>query len=257
MSKLLLIVWLQFLKKILGSASLKMRIKGGPNAGRLWKFGRTTNNEFIIGDWELPMQKVISKYLKKGDTVLDLGAHQGFLAMIMCDEVGPDGKVFSFEPLQRNFDLLSFHVRVNSISNCVPKFGAVSESSGTVRFTISEADVSNTYVSTSPAFSVLVKTAEVPSFSLDDLLKSGEIPCPQFIKVDVEGAEYDVLRGAVNLLENCSPIVYLETHDVHNAGVDTQCQGLLDKLGFERLETVAEPGNGFASYVFRKRLQKL
>jgi hypothetical protein len=74
----------------------------------------------------------------------------------------------------------------------------------------------------------------VQAVRLDDLVESGELPEPQFMKVDVEGAELRVFAGARRLLERCHPTLFLDTHgsDVH-----AKCCRWLAELGY-RLETI-------------------
>jgi hypothetical protein len=70
------------------------------------------------------------------------------------------------------------------------------------------------------------------------------------MKVDVEGAESDALRGAAGLLTSRRPLLYVETHNVHNPGVDDRCLGYLATIGYRVREVIDEtPDNSFASYV--------
>jgi hypothetical protein len=73
--------------------------------------------------------------------------------------------------------------------------------------------------------------------SLDDLVRRCVLPIPQVIKMDIEGAEAEALRGARSLLEQGSPIIFLATHgrDVHE-----QCVAFLESLGYAISPLVGE-----------------
>lgn len=252
MKRKILIVMLLALKRLLRNGSVTLTIRYGPNKGLLWKFSKNSNNEFILGTWEMPMQEVFQRYVKANDVVYDLGAHQGFLALIVSRLVGEKGKVYAFEPLPANFDFLKENVRINNITNCIAFYGAVSDKPGIVNFSTSEADVSNTDITSSLESKEGRKYVEVPAFSLDNLLASGSLTPPQFIKIDVEGAELDVLKGASRLLKELSPLVYLETHNIHNPGVDSACRDFLVSIGYGIKEELITHNEEFGSYIFQK-----
>lgn len=254
MKRKMLVAFLMFLKLILAKGrTVTLRIRYGLNKGFLWKFNNKSNNEFILGTWELPMYHVYSRYIRESDIVYDLGAHQGYLALMASRIVGANGRVYAFEPLPSNYNILKAHVDINNLTNCVPIFGAVAEKPGVVSFSTSGDDVSNTFVTSSPLFSKNPVSIKVPSFSLDTLLEEGTIVPPKFIKVDVEGAELDVLKGAVTLLTNQSPIVCLETHNVHRPGVDEECKTFLAALGYRIVDKLITAKEGLmSSYIFEK-----
>jgi len=254
MKRKVLIAFLMLLKFVLAKGqTVTLRIRYGMNKGLLWKFNNKSNNEFILGTWEEPMYDVYERYIKENDIVYDLGAHQGYLALMASRLVGDKGRVYAFEPLPGNYDLLKTHVDINKVTNCIPIFGAVAEKAGVVSFSTAGSDVANTYISSSPLFSNNPESVEVPCFSLDVLLEAGTIKPPKFIKVDVEGAELDVLKGASSLLINQSPIVYLETHNVHRPRVDEECRSFLTSLGYRMTDKLITPKEGLmSSYIFEK-----
>ena len=71
----------------------------------------------------------------------------------------------------------------------------------------------------------------VQCHSVDGLVKKG-YPAPDVIKIDVEGAEYDVLKGARETLVSKKPKILLATHDYHLPGVQQQCKDFLKNLGY-------------------------
>jgi len=95
---------LQLLKTIIGGKSVTVTILGGPLKGYKWTFDATSNNELIFGMWESNMQSIYARYLRPGNVVFDLGAHQGFLAMLAGRLVGDEGNVYAFEASPTNFE---------------------------------------------------------------------------------------------------------------------------------------------------------
>ena len=89
----------------------------------------------------------------------------------------------------------------------------------------------NTYVKGSPIFSGAENKITVQCYSVDGLLEQG-FERPDVMKIDVEGAEYDVLQGAVNTLQRYKPGILLATHDCHLPGVQEKCAQLLKQLGY-------------------------
>jgi FkbM family methyltransferase len=245
-------LYLQALKKFIGSDVISITVMDGILKGHRWRFNNRTNNEMILGTWEREMQDIFSRYLKPGNTVYDLGAHQGFLSIVAAHRVGNTGQVFSFEPFPYNFSFLKENIQVNNIKNIKTFQAAVSNHSGKIKFSNSVHDTANTYLSQSPTFSDTF--LEVHAVSLDELIESKEITPPDFIKIDVEGAELDVLQGAQKLFSMHSPVVYLETHNVHNPGVDQQCLDWLAEKGYQIEETIAiKPNREMCSYVLLRK----
>jgi FkbM family methyltransferase len=245
-------LYLQALKKFVGSNVISITVMGGILKGYHWRFNNRTNNEMILGTWEREMQDIFSRYLKPGNTVYDLGAHQGFLSIVAARQVGDAGKVYSFEPFPYNFAFLKENMQINKISNIKTFQVAVSNKAGKIKFSNSVHDTANTYLSQSPTFSN--NFLEVHAVSLDELIESREIVPPDFIKIDVEGAEFDVLQGAQKLFLTHSPVVYLETHNVHNPGVDRQCLDWFTEKGYQIEETIAvKPNWEMCSYVLLRK----
>lgn len=252
MQRKFLILWLQLVKKLLGSNSLNFTIRTGVNQGYSWKFYSNSNNEFVLGTWEQTMQDIFLRFIKQGDSVYDLGAHQGFLAMLASRLINGEGKVYAFEPLPSNFNRMEENIQRNAIKNCVLYNVAVSDSSKLVKFSSSQEDVSNTYIKSSPAFQSK-SFVEVKAVSLDELLEKNELTPPDFIKIDVEGAELDVLKGAAKILKVHSPILYLETHNVHNPGIDQACINFLTSLNYKVSEILHQEQNSrICSYILKK-----
>jgi len=146
--------------------------------------------------------EVVKKIIKKGDTVLDLGANIGYYTLIFAKLVGDKGKVFAFEPEPNNFNLLKKNVEINSYQNVVLIPKAVSSKNGKHKLYIFDEDTgSHTLVANEKN----QKYIEIDSVCLDDYLVKfdGKI---NFIKMDIEGFEGEAIKGMTSLLQKSERI---------------------------------------------------
>lgn len=198
----------------------QVRVLSGPLRGRKWIAGASTNSCWF-GLYEMKKQSAFRSLLRPGDVVYDLGANVGFYSLLASVLVGPKGQVFSFEPLPRNLELLRKHIGENNITNCVIVASAVSDREGTANF---EGQCDSHMTKLSATGNITVKLT-----SLDDLLASGEILPPNVIKCDIEGAEFDALSGARDMLGRYHPNILLATH---GSTVHKLCCNFLIALGY-------------------------
>jgi FkbM family methyltransferase len=151
--------------------------------------------------------------LEPGDTAIDVGGHIGFFTMQMAAMVGPEGLIYAFEPLDANADLLEQSIVENGFGDRVVfERAAVGASSGTATLTFPAETLNSggAYLlrDGTPALTGNQKKA-VRIVALDDLPIERPV---RLIKMDVEGAEPQVLRGAVRLLRRDRPVILSELH---------------------------------------------
>ncbi|HZZ77940.1 MAG TPA: FkbM family methyltransferase [Gemmataceae bacterium] len=141
--------------------------------------------------------------VKPGDVVIECGGHHGAQTVLLSRWVGDDGKVIVVEPIPENVAILKKNVALNELKNVIVVSKAASDRSG--RVTMRPAS------NGSVAYDRRANNAlEVESVSLDDLAAELGVK-PTFIKIDVEGFEYRVLRGAANILA-MTPAIFVEVH---------------------------------------------
>jgi FkbM family methyltransferase len=170
------------------------------------------------GHWCRSELDILGALIRPGDTVLDVGANFGFHSLAFSGLVGPEGRVFAFEPQRLVWQSLVGALALNFIENVHALNVAVGREAGSVAIPpIAYRERNNIgAVSLRPAWggssevSVLPDAdAEiVPLIRLDD---AGLASC-DLIKLDVEGMELAVLEGADGLIERCAPICYVEFH---------------------------------------------
>ncbi len=180
-----------------------MFVLQGPLRGYRWRAG-ASNHGCWLGSYEQEKQELFASTITPGSVVYDVGANVGFYTLLASELVGDSGRVIAFEPLPRNVELLRDHIHINNLSNVEVIDAAVADRMGSASFD----DQRN------PSMGQLSETGrmEVRTVALDDLVQGGTIPPPNFIKIDVEGAEEAVLKGSEGILAAHQPTIFLATH---------------------------------------------
>jgi FkbM family methyltransferase len=159
---------------------------------------------------------------KEGDMVVDVGAHIGPYTIIASKRVGSNGKVVAIEADPGNFDLLSRNIQLNRLSNVLAlNYAAYSEEKKIKLYLPSSGEDSSSYTKYNTIMSDRARddeeSVEVSANTLDYLLLSKNMIKQEevnWIKIDVEGAEYEVLKGAKDILSKSSNITLLI--EIHN-----------------------------------------
>ena len=164
---------------------------------------------FVYGTWEPEVISAVTATVKSGMTVIDIGAHIGYYTLLFAKCVGSSGRVISFEPLPANFELLNENVHLNRLS-CVKTFPqAVFSRNEQIILTVPDnllhsGDASVCHGGGTKQFCVQATT-------LDSFCDSSRLQ-PDLIKMDVEGAEHEVLMGATETIARCHPKLLIELH---------------------------------------------
>lgn len=135
--------------------------------------------------------------IKKGDVVLDIGANIGYYTLIFAREVGPQGRVYAFEPEPTNFAILKRNVEINGYENVIMVPKAVSNETGRIRLYLCEENWGDHRIYDSGDGREWI---EVEAVRLDDYFDGYRGPV-NFIKMDIQGAEAKALQGMAGLLE--------------------------------------------------------
>lgn len=153
--------------------------------------------------WGRPSEQNILNFFrpKTGWTVVDAGAHIGWYTLIASKKVGSQGKVLAIEPEPRNFSVVCKNIHDNKLTNVIPLKIALSDKDDYEQLAISPSPAGHSIMSNSNR-KIIVKTRKI-----DSLLKELNIEKIDLFKIDVEGAELKVLKGARNTLKKGSQII--------------------------------------------------
>jgi FkbM family methyltransferase len=166
--------------------------------------------------------------MQPGAVALDVGANVGAYSLLLAQWAGSSGMVYAFEPAPRAFEGLVGHVRLNGLGATLkPVHAAMSDATGHARFVVSAAAGQGRLAAAADAGEQVVT---VPITTIDDFCVSAGL-APAFIKIDVEGHETAVLRGARATLRRLRGrvAVFVEVHP-----------GTWPQIGTSRAELEAE-----------------
>jgi FkbM family methyltransferase len=199
--------------------SLAIPIRQGPARGMKWIVGAGIHDHWL-GTYEPDKQSAILRFAKAGMTFYDVGAHAGFYTLMFSRLAGDAGRVYAFEPLPSNVAALLEHLRLNSISNAWVIDAAAGDRTGMAGFTFDRVGTMNSLTSDSEP------RLRVATLRLDD----AGLPPADLIKIDVEGTELAVLKGAERALAARHPILFVALD-----GLETrrECLTFLSGLGYD------------------------
>jgi FkbM family methyltransferase len=204
------------------------KIRGGLLAGKTWlRFMRTTVDNYIAGTHEMPVQDALAKYLRPGMVFYDVGANGGFFSLLGSYLVGPAGRVVAYEPHPITAAQLKKQIRANDMTNVDVVVAAVSDTPGMAKLSDDTSSDTLSLVDAERAR----RTITVVTTTLDRETKVR--PAPDILKIDVEGAEIEVLRGGREFIFSSRPILLVE---IHSAEIATKYDDLMSELGYETLD---------------------
>jgi FkbM family methyltransferase len=201
---------------------IPIRIASGVNRGLRWSLA-AAGSGYGSGKRESRQMQVIWNLLRDDDTVWDIGAHYGFITMAAARRVHA-GHVHAFEPGRSNHWFLAQHVRWNHLPNVTVHNCAVGNMNGTTSF--GGGTTSKQHRLGGGDELVHVRTVE-------SLVSSGEAHPPSFIKMDVEGAEADILEHGLKDFGTSTRLLIA----VHSQLVYERCVESLRAAGYAFIES--------------------
>jgi FkbM family methyltransferase len=211
-----------------------LEIRSGPGKGlRLelnprWEFG------IWEGTFENSMQRVSQNHLGPGKILYDVGGGRGFYSLLAASR---GARSFAFEPDPFNLEWLQRHIRVNHFESLI-EVSPLAIYSHTGRIVMSPSERNGTGQGCAKVLAgetTVTGGIDARCITLDDFAR--EHAAPSLVKIDVEGAESEVLNGAVELCRNVRPPLLIEVHDPVNS---SQVQGWLQDHEY-RLEWLEDP----------------
>jgi FkbM family methyltransferase len=197
---------------------------------------RNNKDDFI--NMTLREEELVERFQpKEGDIVVDIGAHIGHYTIIASKRIGMYGKVVAIEANPDNFEMLNRNIKLNQLTNIISLNYAVYSKDTKIKLYLAGKESDYTIYDT-----IMIERAargqenfvEVNAHTLDYLLQLYGINEVNWIKIDVEGAEYEVLKGATNMLSKSKDIsLLIEIHNLsQGANLYKPILKLLDSYHF-------------------------
>ena len=200
---------------------------------------------YYRGSYEPDLCRLLEQHLRPGMICIDAGANIGEFTLRASRLVGAAGQVHAFEASPTTFAELEANVRLNSLTNVILHQKALTSRSGALDFYLSGGIASGSS-SLRPAHDFTGSVVTVQGVTLDDYLRDAGINQVDFIKLDIEGAELDALRGSRRLLSILpAPMLVFEHHETvarkFGASRDS-IDHLLGSLGYRLLRVGSSAG---------------
>jgi FkbM family methyltransferase len=187
---------------------------------------------FAFREMYEPEVLYLDRLLSPGMTFVDVGACYGVYTLVAAKLVGANGRVIAFEPAARSYDVLQENIKLNGLANVRPYRVALSDRIG----------VSSLYHHPDPGSNslgmrqgILGAPEEVETNTLDSVLGSGRSGRVDMMKVDVEGAEELVFRGAREIFTTSHPAIIFEVNPEAATALGSSPRGawdILDRMGY-------------------------
>jgi FkbM family methyltransferase len=173
--------------------------------------------------------------------VFDVGAHVGFVSLPMSQAIGSRGRVIAFEPAEANLNLLRRHLHLNSIDNVEVVEALVGDTPGehVAFFELAEPSGMNSLVVKKG--SLTYRQSSRSAISIDGFCRDNGL-APDVMKIDVEGAELKVLRGATETLARHRPRLFLSVHPPELSLLGESVKEVEDLLASLHYEFFTEDG---------------
>ncbi len=188
----------------------------------------------LYGVHEKNSTEEVKRVIKPGMKILELGANIGYYALIETKLAGPTGHLYAVEPSPYNFDLLKRNLDLNNIRNADLHQAAFGEKRGKVKFYMYDRSNLSSFIKRED-MGMETTEIDVDMITLDDFLK---LKTADFIRMDVEGYELEILKGATQVLSSDSKPKYffIEVHSdlLHKKNSSgREIIELLAKYGYE------------------------
>ena len=210
-------------KDILGGKMLLQRFHGGIS----WDL-------LVNGIREPKSTRFLPNEIKPGMNVLEAGANIGYYLIQEARMVGEEGHIYAFEPDPNNIDLLNKNIALNEITNVTFNPAALGNQEGKIKFNLADrGNLSGFTFETD-------KSVDVQMYKGDEILKGKRI---DYVRMDVEGFELEILKGLENLLKESVKGLFIEIHPTylleHGSSLE-HFLGWLDERGFKIVKAFSD-----------------
>lgn len=187
----------------------------------------------VVGEHYEADQMDVHFQPKPKEIVIDIGANVGKYALLACKKVGEEGLVFAIDPDSDCVKIIEKNQLLNKFKNLITLEVAMGEKDGHVEFyqSFDGSRHSTTWIPPHEA-----KTIKVNQLTLDTLMKKYDLKKIDWLKIDAEGAEYDIFVGGKEALKNTNNILL----EIHTKELEKKCISELKEFGFQMKEIARE-----------------
>jgi FkbM family methyltransferase len=204
-------------------------INSGPAAGLKFEVTLPLDKAVWAGTYELAFASAIARTVRPGDICYDIGGYRGYMSGVFA--LSGASRVFVFEPLPTNQRALRRLCELNPSLSIDVLALAVGNLNGSTRLKVMpDPSMAKLADSTFQPTARPADEIEISIKKIDSLVEQRQLPGPDVVKIDVEGAELDVLLGASNTLKKHKPRIFLE---VHSSELEHSCLETLLTRGYE------------------------
>jgi FkbM family methyltransferase len=170
---------------------------------------------FFFGEYEVGTNRILAKYIKENDVVIEAGANIGSETLLIS-RLLKTGHIHCFEPNPYTFERLKINITINELKNVNAYDCALGEADGEINFHIypkgfCNAGMSSKYMQTPNTLKI-----NVVQKTLDTFIKENKITKVDFIKMDIQGAEMDMIKGSAETIAAFKPTIFTEACEPYN-----------------------------------------
>lgn len=218
-------------------------VDAGPARGLKYPITLPDDKGIWTGTYESELATLVAAACRRGEPALDIGGWRGFFGGVMA--LAGASRVHIFEPMPANCAQIRRMIELNPDLPIELVEAAVSDKEGSLEFVLMpESSMGKLSTSSFQEGNQSGRKIQVRTVALDGLLAAGKIQPPSVMKIDVEGAELLVLRGARRMLETRKPKLFME---IHSPALARDCRAFLEQLGYE-IRVVQEPGRDVSHF---------
>jgi len=213
-----------------------------PNGGRVFLHHREDIGLVFLmsGGFERAETTFAIEQARPGTVAIDVGANVGMFTIPLAMAVGPSGRVLTIEPSPENVERLESNIELNALENVVVEPIAVGDKAGRVVLQLASDPGFHSTGEIAESREVN-ETMTVRAETLDEVWLRAHAPAVSFIKIDTEGSEDAVLRGATQILEACHPVLLVEAKGDERV---RELDSWLGRFGYSRMRQRGfAPGN--------------
>ena len=194
--------------------------------------------------WDTAHLKVLATLVKPGTTVVDVGANVGFYTRRFAEWVRPGGEVIAIEPEEVNFATLKRVMGRRGLVNVLPVQAVAAESAGKLRLEKNPFHPADHRIGDATSVAANRNCVDVEAVTIDGVLRERGWPAVSLMKIDVQGAEERVLKGAMETLGQLRPAVFMEVDDAALRAMASSAESVLNLMFSCRYEAYRIGGHG-------------